>query len=146
MNETATIRVAASGGGYSGVSGSVAVTAIDPDVTFSIDDVSVEEGATDTVTVTVTRAGAGDPLTVPIAHDDMANIITLAVVGGGSSAMIMEGMTSAEVMVVITASDAIAGEDDVTITVTVEPGGVGRGLPVDGIEITIVNDDDEGDS
>ena len=68
MNETATIRVAASGGGYSGVSGSVAVTANDPDVTFSIDDVSVEEGATETVTVTVTRADGRGTLDVTISR------------------------------------------------------------------------------
>ncbi|WP_420461536.1 Ig-like domain-containing protein [Candidatus Palauibacter sp.] len=146
VNERATISVAASGGGYSGVRGSVAVTADDPDVTFSIDDVSIEEGATETVTVTVTRAGSATdqdnstPLTLRIAATDANNEdVTITPVG---TAEIPAGMVSAEIQYEIQ-GPAITGTDDTVITVKVNPAVIGRGLPEAGIEITIVNDDED---
>ena len=148
VNETATISVAASGGGYSGVRGSVAVTANDPDVTFSIDDVSIEEGATETVTVTVTRSGSATDtrnqlalsLTIE-APDADGNTLTMTL-SDGSAATIMGGMVSAEIEYEIEGPE-ITGTDDRVYTVTVNPDGNGRGLPDDGIEITIVNDDED---
>ena len=147
VSETATISVVASGGGYSGVRGSVAVTAVDPDLEFSIDDVSVAEGETETVTVTVTRTAVD-----MLADNSLRVTINLEPDGGNDgthtsptsvSGDIPAGMSSVEIEVEIVAG-AITGTDDDTITVMVS--GSGRGLPEDGITITIVNDDEEDDS
>ena len=154
QGELATLKATASGGGYDGRSASVKVTSEDPDVLLAIDDVSITEGTTDTVTITATRAQASGAVTVPVVYTGGTAAGTAEdefTVAAGAEGVDPEEIafaadkTTASIKVAIT---AVQGEgeknddddEDDAIVVTLAVSG-GRGLPTAGITITIVDDD-----
>lgn len=144
---TATLTLTPTGGGYGGHGGSVEVTTTDPDVTFPPTAVSINENVpggtdTDTVTVTVTRATPGAAaLALTLAEgDDPNGAITSVAWDARDAAGIPAKKKSADLRIVIQASSNIAGTSDSKVQVTITPTG-GRGLPTEGITVTVVNDD-----
>ena len=158
VNEKATITHTASGGGYGNVSiGSVAVTQADNDATLAANVTSIDEGAIDTVRVSVELATAatGSAVTVTIAEthnvptggDDEAP--TIAKVGPGASPTATDRDITIPVGSKMGYIDLEIEVGELTrnrrITVTATYSGHGSGsatlaYPTTGVRIALVND------
>ena len=143
VDDSATISVTASGGGYGAVTGSVSVTVDDDDeagLTLSTATLSVDEGSNATFTVVLDTQPTGD-VTVTVGQTGTANTDVTA--APASLTFTDSNWNTAQTVTVSGAADDDAVDDVATLRVSATGGGYG-GVAHKDVSVTVEDDDTAG--
>ena len=119
-NDTATVSLTASGGGYADVTGEVTATVTDNDTKgflFSATSVAVTEGATTAFTVALTTEPSADVTVTVSGADDVS------VTGGASLTFTTRNYARAQTVTLAAAEDDDGENDTATVSLTASGGG-----------------------